>query len=128
MRGRQASPMQACSPVGAPWPDQLPFGSFFLPTTKGSFSHRSIIFASSSLATASNKWVASWANVILGHCNHLAVHQHIGQWLTREQLLLVPGLGRQGAECSQASALHTKIISGSQPCLGNKTRIGAETA
>lgn len=46
-------------------------------------------------------WVDCWAYVILGHCNHLAGHQHTGQCLAREQLLLVPGLRRQGAECSR---------------------------
>lgn len=102
-----------------PLPSRSPFPSW---------PPRVIIFAPSSLDVPSSIWVDCRAHVILGQCNHLAMYQHTGQCLAREQLLLVPGLRRQGAECSQASVLHTKIIPGSQPCLGNMARIGAGTA
>lgn len=106
--------VHACSSVrttkASPAPLRL---TFSLQTRKGYINDLVIIFAFSSLNVPSNRWVDSPAYVILGHCDHLAMHQRAGQCLAREQLLLVPGLRRQGAECSQASTLHTKIIPGS---------------
>lgn len=124
-----ASSVPSCSSVrvtkASPAPLRL---TLSLLTTKGYINDPVIIFAPSSLDVPSSIWVDCRAHVILGQCNHLAMYQHAGQCLAREQLLLVPGLRRQGAECSQASVLHTKIIPGSQPCLGNMARIGAGTA
>lgn len=98
--------------------------TFSFQTTMDYISDLIIIFTSSSLDTPSDRWVDSWAYVILSHCYHLTRHQHAGQCLAREWLLLVPGLRRQGAECAQPSGLHTKIIPGSQSCLGNMARSG----
>ena len=50
-----------------------------------------------------------------------------GNAWSRERLLLVPGLWRQGAGSAQMSAGHTEIIAGFQPCLGNTARLGAAT-